>query len=303
MGKISFVLLLLLHSLSLLGASFVDLGKEGNSFGKKRFKSYLAKKNHCTDPKDGFPKILITGFGPFKKRGHNTSALVLEKYLGSSLDLSDESFGGEVTQTTKKINGIDTHLCFLKLEVMWDLSSAIIATETENFQPDLVLMMGEGSEGTIIIETSAKSTASKLNGYNFQGEREPELNTPKSFSLLHKKSKAKTYENMTWDAQGIFNETISMMQGSPENFILKLAPRHRKKNIYICNAVSFTTLHALNNKPLYLFDDKLVIKSTFNKEIKAGFLHLPKLSSYQAESDEIMDFLALFLEKAISVHL
>lgn len=281
----------------------MDLGKEGNKYGKSQFKKYQAKANHCQDPKDGLPKILITGFGPFKKRGHNTSAIVLENFLGKEIDLNKESYGGELFQTKKNINGQDVHLCFLKLEVFWDLSSAIIINEAQNFMPDLILMMGEGAEGTIYIETSAKSTASMLRGFNYAGEEVSELNTPQSFSLLHNKSKANKYEQMTWDAESIFNETISMMKGSPENFILKLAPKHRKKNIYICNAVSFTTLHALKNKNLYLFDDNLVIKPRFDKEIKAGFLHLPKLSSYQAESSEVIEFLTDFLEKALFVHL
>lgn len=301
MNTLRFIIFTLLLSTNCFGAYDVDLGEVGNDYGFKKFKKYQAKKHHCADPKDGLKKIMITGFGPFKKRGHNTSALTLEKFAKEEIKLKEESFGGEVRQKIMTIDDQEVQFCFVKLEVFWDLSSAIILNEAALFKPDLILMMGEGYEGQITIETTARNTSSKSSGYNFMGEK-LEINTPQEFLLMNRKSGAHKFETMTWDATQIYEKTIGSMKRSPENLVLNLATKHRKRNIYICNAVSFTTLHSLQNKPLYLFKDKLLMKPSFEKEIQAGFLHLPKLTEFQV-TEKMLTFLSDFLKKTIEVHL
>lgn len=283
-------------------SSFIDLGKAGNIYGYKQYTSYVKKTNHCITTRSENPRIIITSFGAWEKRKNNLSSTLLNEFASEELTLTDDSFFGETLNKTITIKNKSIDVCFIKLAVAWDISSAILIHETERFQPELVIMMGDGLKGKLMIETKARNLTAMLTGFNYKGNELGALNTPKGFSSITGKFRASRYMNMNWNYKKLKKSLLSIIEDHPAPFEIQLNKRHMKSNSFICNALSYTFLQAINNNNISLFKKKLKIYPTFKKRIVTGFLHLPDLEE-EERTVENLELLNQMLTSVIDVNL
>src|SRR5207249_3008702 len=93
-------------------------------------------------PKPGFKRVLLSGFGPFGPTAENVSGLTLEAW-GSFQSPKDDADVFGVTRDIM-IAGKNIQVCFLVTSTTWDIASAILVSEMEQFSPNFVLMTGRG---------------------------------------------------------------------------------------------------------------------------------------------------------------
>jgi hypothetical protein len=279
-----------------------DFGKKGNIYSYNQYLSYIQKDNHCTQTGSNNPKVIISAFGKWKKNESNISSSVLEEIAQTVISLSDESYFGETINKTISISGKQVDVCLLKLSVAWDISSAILIHESQLFEPDFVLMTGDGLTGKLMIETKARNLNSMSTGYRFDGSEIGKLNTPREFGNITGRTRAPKYSNMTWKFEEIKTQLSTLMSDLDLNYILQLNRNHLKSNIFVCNSLSYTFLQAINNREIHLFKKLLKLKPKFNKVPLTGFIHLPSIKTTD-QSTSILKDLESIIKKIISIHI
>ena len=289
-----------------VSATKTDLGPAGNKEVVASFASYKNKALHCSDkaadPKE--PRILMTGFGPFQGTAFNISGVVVQSLANPSFwpneykeesdipsdiasangMVSSKSFGGEAIERHLVIRQKKYHVCFLILDVKWDLAAAIILHEAERFQPRAILMSGLGGDyGSANFEGGAVNHATSSPGFNSDGSIN-QTNRPIASYVLPTSDQAPLGSIlMTWNASALAKIASSYTQEIDQGYTIRGLAEPRMSNDYICNNVSYVTLQALTGKSILLAGSTLTIQLPA-QSIPAGFFHYPRDASKNASS-------------------
>jgi len=287
--------------------SMTDLGPAGNAAISRVFSSYQRQGRHCEDVGSHGRRILISGFGRFSGAAFNISGAVIRSmadpgFWPSEFDsrsttaaagaapqaghLSAHDHGGWTAQRTLTIDGEIFEVCFVLVDVLWDLSAAIILHEAERFRPDLILMTGRGAQShSATIEAGALNVASAQAGFAADGQVLAN-NSPLSRWVLPIPETGETPPPeiaMTWDGAALADGLSPLMAAMPGGFQVTAAHAARPENTYICNNVSYVVLNALQGFPVTLAGDLLRLTPQL-QESRAGFFHYPMQTPLSAAS-------------------
>jgi hypothetical protein len=278
-----------------------DLGTVGNTFVLSRFKNYKARrtkiKSGCIG-KSEHRRVLITGFGLFSGVSSNISGAVSnskssENFFSDSTGMEEikssigtftrgkigqKEFGGRTKVRIMNFDNLDYEICFLTLDVIWDLAASIIIDEARQFNPDLIIMTGlnGADENGLTLEGGALNSASYHGSFGADGKR---LDIkPRSRAIIKfVKRKAPKVLPMTWDNEKIAKKIEWEVNGIDKNYKVNYPDDARPSNDYICNNISFAVLAAMAGYETGLAGGKIRFKA---KKLKAkvGFLHYPNKS-------------------------
>ncbi len=257
-----------------------QLGVTGNQLVAKRFKEYKTSGSHCEATGSG-KRVLVTGFGLFTGVDYNISGVVVGSYADGSGAvasgiLAEENKGAVAKTRSLTINGKSLEVCFLTLDVQWDLAAAIIINETESFQPAFVLMTGRGSD-TANFEAGALNKAMTLSGFESDGDAHTD-NTPQYDYILMNRP-AKSW--MAWNPAQLKAGTQDLIQSIGHQVTFASAPR--SDNTYICNNVSYVVLEAIKGAHISLAGGYLRMNPVITGSPKAGFFHFPAAANNSPE--------------------
>jgi pyrrolidone-carboxylate peptidase len=278
-----------------------DFSTVGNDEVFDRYQSYLKKPRRCEFSGKG-KRVLLTGFGLFSGVPYNISGALIENFMNpqvwpevidtshaapavpSSLKvahgiLGKNESGSRITHREIKIDQKTYEVCFVMVDVLWDFAGAVIASEMERLQPDLVIMTGRGDD-RLILESAARNSAAPLPGFYSNGNAASE-NTPVSKTIDTKESD-ELIVPMTWNNQALHQRIAPLVQ---ELGFESYAPNAwRPGNNYICNNLSFITLLAAEGGVFQLAGGSLTVSSHLNKAPQVGFMHLPAHAEVSKES-------------------
>jgi pyrrolidone-carboxylate peptidase len=276
-----------------------DLGPTGNARVASTFASYKAKGYGCSAYGYG-KRAIVTGFGLFEGAAYNISGTVvgalgnktftpwdvsLASTPASSMQplsywgfLRNEDYGGRAVNRTIRIDGEYVSVCFLTLDVIWDLAASIIVHEMQRFQPDLVLMSGRGGSYAGV-EYGAVNSATQYSGFAASGARIPD-NTPVGYD-------AKILENgpdtltMTWPQAAMASAMRGQLRGL--SYQVYTEDEARPENDYICNNVSYVALAAAQGLPISLAGGRIpTVTLSLHSQPKIGFFHYPSSAGRSA---------------------
>ncbi len=283
-----------------------NLGASGNTKVKDEFTGYVTKSEGagCGVPnaESTDKRVIVTGFGLFSGADYNISGKVVESMATgfwsadvtgttsaapaeASIEPSDGGIaaseaGGQTRRRKIRVDGKTYDVCFIVLDVKWDLASAIIVHEMDRFKPAMVLMSGRGGEeSTLVFEGGALNSASTYNGFASGGEALGTANAPVAAGerILPDKLPANgkpDHVAMTWDNATL--ATVAEKAVKSVGYTVEREPAGRLDNNYICNNVSYVVLYGARGDELRLAGGNLVLKlATPAPATKIGFLHLP----------------------------
>jgi hypothetical protein len=254
-----------------------ELGRDGNEAVAARFARYVAKPRSAPPPAAG-RRVLVSGFGLFKGVSFNISGLVASALASPDLAAADgtvreDDHGAWVRERRLDVHGVDTELCLVTLDVLWDLAAAILVHEMRRWQPELVVMLGRG-HGQAIFETGALNAARAMAGFAADGAS-VETNRPLTPQLTPGDPGASLA--MTWNA-GAAHAAVSGRIAAL-GFETVVAAGARPANDYICNNVSYAALCAASPtplRPLPLAGGRIELQpGSVVSQPRIGFLHLP----------------------------
>ncbi|MBI3507665.1 MAG: hypothetical protein HY059_22755 [Proteobacteria bacterium] len=271
-----------------------DLGDEGNSLVARRFETYrwTHPRGDCRAAGAG-RRVLVTGFGPFSGAPYNVSGTVARSMADPAfwpdrvdLDrpaaapsaaptpgaLSASDNGGLAASRTLVIDGQAYDVCFLTLDVLWDLAGAILIHEAAHFKPELILMTGRGNR-VASFEAGALNKADRLNGYDSAGRPMGRGNLPQSDWLLEDYPVGHALA-MTWDPAAAAE--ASRGEIAALGYLAEAQTGPRFSNDYLCNNLSFLALHAAEGRAASLADGRIKLDApAFDARPVVGFLHFP----------------------------
>ena len=291
-----------------------DLGRAGNEAVLSSYGSYVAKGDAgCLAASDSPAKrVIVTGFGLFSGVAYNISGVAVQSMADSAFWsgtvvngttsspgdadvaaasglLAAEDFGGKAVNRVISVDGHSYQVCFLTLDVKWDLASSIIVYEMQRFKPDMVLMSGRGGlVDTVTLEAGALNVAMKLTGYSASGQELGAGNIPavNGERILPDKVGPHGVADsiaMSWD-----NTALAAAATSPLRSIgLKIEAERaaRPSNEYICNNVSYVALYAARGDKLKLAGEELEMEIPGGlPNAKIGFMHLPTGATNDAKT-------------------
>lgn len=287
-------------------AAKTDLGSEGNRAVVQTFESYKNKIQHCfantTEPSE--KRILMSGFGPFQGTAMNISGVVVQSLANpvfwpqefhdgdeiptglkaASERLTRDSFGGEAKERHLVIQNRKYHVCFLILDVKWDLAAAIILHEMQSFQPHAVVLSGLGGDsGSATFEGGAVNQATSLPGFNSDGSVNQNNRPITSYILPAAQGMPLGSVLMSWNAPALALRAKPYAQMIDDGYAVHGLTIARNGNDYICNNVSYVTMEALKGSSILLAGSTLKI-SLPAQTIPAGFFHYPLASHKDPES-------------------
>jgi len=278
-----------------------DFNKEGNEDVADRYHAFLKRPERCEFRGPG-RRVLLTGFGLFAGVPFNISGALIENFarmdvwpenvitsagpiaLKPGLELKqgrleDSSGGVKVVNRRLRIDGADYNFCLVLLDVLWDFAGAVIAAEMERFQPDLVVMSGRGSEG-VIVESAAKNTAIPLSGFKSSGDQDAN-NTPTSDAINTGASPDLIVE-MTWDNKALARRIAPRVKAL--GYETHAPDAWRPGNDYICNNLSFITLHAARGTRFDLAGGLVHVQPVLPSQPQIGFVHLPAAATLDPQT-------------------
>jgi len=272
-----------------------DLGYYGNLQVDAKFKAYKQKPTPgCKAATTSNKRVIVTGFGLFSGVDYNISGvvvssmasetftpsgLVTNNFVESMSASSGTTHGGTITTVdsgarvvnrTMKLDGVSYDICFITMDVIWDLAAAIITYEMEAFKPHLVMMTGRGGASGIF-EGGARNFATASSGYESNGLSAPSNTPNQSYILAAKALSAET--PMTWDSKKLLAASKSLIDeiGLPMTY----APASRPSNNYICNNVSYVVLEAAKGTAIRLAGGRIRLYPTAAPDRVIGFMHFP----------------------------
>ncbi|MBQ49826.1 MAG: hypothetical protein CMP10_20765 [Zetaproteobacteria bacterium] len=285
-----------------------DLSASGNFEVTQRFKSFMTKDLHCTKPTSSHKRVILTGFGLFTGVSYNISGMAIEamskqQYWPDVIDeidyqerlsqlsnnklihielgaLRTKDRGGRIAQRTLSIQGNQYEVCFINLDVIWDLAAAIIMEEAERFQPDMIIMTGRGNQN-LIFEGGALNQVNTLHGFDNYGnpvhQNTPAVNT----TVLPPESPGvQNHIKMNWDGINLNNINKDIFTAMK---LQSLTPdKGRKENTYICNNTAYVVGHGIKGVTLELAGKKLILNPSAIENCKFGFMHFSLLTKNRA---------------------
>jgi len=272
-----------------------DLGYYGNLQVDAKFKAYKQKPTlGCKAATTTSKRVIVTGFGLFSGVNYNISGVVVSSMADQTLTpsiLSTNNFveslntlaggassgtintvdsGARTVNRTMKLDGVSYDICFITMDVIWDLAAAIITYEMEAFKPHMVMMTGRGGASGIF-EGGARNYATASSGFESNGFSAP-TNTPNQSYILA--AKALSSETpMTWDSKQLLAASKGLIDeiGLPMTY----AQASRPSNNYICNNVSYVVLEAAKGTAIRLAGGRIKLYPTAAPSRVVGFMHFP----------------------------
>ncbi len=296
-----------------------DLGILGNSYVARRFESYKERRDSmeagCVASTEN-RRVIVTGFGLFTGVTSNISGAITNSM--SSLEFfSDLSGMSEIKSSSRmhtpgkiaeaeygarsnvrilSLKGEKFEVCFLTLDVIWDLAAAIIIDEARRFKPDLIIMSGlNGADRYgLTLEGGAINKAIKSGAYGANGKLLTIM--PRKEYILKGDSIPSTLA-MTWDNKKLAGSIEREVEGIDKSYVIRSPAAARSSNNYICNNVSFAVLASLAGHPVDLAGSMISFPALTQKA-KAGFLHYPANSrNIDYEINEWSKVLGLIISK------
>lgn len=290
MPRLALLLLLLLPAPL---ADATDLGP-GNQALAKRFEAYK-KGGHRSKKSTARHRVMITGFGLFSGVDYNISGVVVDsmanekfwpKLHGATVQyappkasevgsgkLSERDGGARVRQRLLTINDLEVEVCFLVLDVLWDLGAAITLYEAQNFRPQLIIMTGRGGR-TAVFESGALNRAAGHPGFRASGDPDRRNQPVTPYVLDPSHEGIESAIAMPWDNEALAKMAREVLAGLDPPHEVVAAPAARKGNTYICNNISAVVLHALKGVEVRLAGGHIKLRSDL-EGVKGGFLHYP----------------------------
>jgi hypothetical protein len=177
------------------------------------------------------------------------------------------------------INGSAYDVCFLILDVIWDLAAAIIVNEMRRFEPDMILMSGRGGP-TGYLEAAAMNTATASPGYEASGAPLAS-NIPQSQYILPHRPPGHAV-HLNWKPQELIRQIDPLLELL--NAPLQAASTARIGNDYICNNISYIVAEATLGTTVELAGGTVKISSVAAPHRAVGFMHLPSATPMTRES-------------------
>lgn len=276
-----------------------------NETVRRTFEAYKKSSKHCT-PGTTESRAIVTGFGLFG-HGDNISgvnALNMSREAfwpekiklsewknlipNTSVHLSDElktENGVWVKQRTLEINRRKVEVCFLYLDVQWDLAASIILFESSLFKPDVVIMGGmNGVEPTVTYwETQAINSARAYEGFTSDGQKDLGNIPRKVESKILENHPFENIVNLTWNGSMLASATSPIIKAISSEYDSRSRPMELRNN-YICNNVSYAVSVGLSGQDVALAGELIRIQAS-SKTAKVGFLHYPKNASEEDRID------------------
>jgi pyrrolidone-carboxylate peptidase len=266
-----------------------DLGSVGNAEVANSFEQFKMRAGDCQGA-TSLPRAIVTGFGLFSGASYNISGVVVESLslpeLTSSLidldnfsrtvtlsskvasgTLSAQDSGARTRVRTMQIDGQSAEVCFILLDVKWDLAAAIIIRQMQIFQPRAVLMTGRGGSDARYEVASLNQTMGYA-GFDHSGVY-AENNSPKSAEIV---SGGPSSLTMSWHAVQRQNATEALIRRL--GYAAATSNGARSDNTYICNNVSYAVLFAATGQKIALAGGKITLDGS-DTDAQIGFFHYP----------------------------
>ena len=278
---------------SAIDANATDLG-EGNRAMKTRFDAWK-ERGPKSKASDAPRRVMVTGFGLFSGVDYNISGVTVASMADpafwpatvsladlpeagaehvASGKLVDADLGAKHWQRSLEIDGVTYEVCFLVLDVLWDLGAAIVLEEARRFQPHLIVMTGRGGRRTVF-ESGAVNSATGYSGFRYDGAPDRE-NVPATPHVIDPALPGvEAAIPMTWDAPRLAAAAKPIIEAMGRGHEVYAAPRARPENNYICNNISCAVLHGIARKDVALAGGEIRIEDIALPDTAAGFLHLP----------------------------
>lgn len=272
----------------------VNLGTKGNNDAADRFQKYTQKNGGCKASTNS-QRVLLTGFGLFDSE-YNISGLVVEnmssdKFWPSKSKISDSvpvdikkvadgtlkgaEASGIAINRTLTIDEKTYDVCFLILDVRWDVAAAIIVHEMQRFQPNLVVMTGRSGRQAAVIEGAAQNRTMIYGGFFNDGKMDT-INTPKSENenvLPANDAGVQQIIRMSWDNKELQRATSNLIDQLGYKVDAPSTPSD--SSTYVCNNVAFVANHAALGVTLNLAGGQIVLKPNIKSAPQIGFFHYP----------------------------
>ncbi|MGE0174128.1 MAG: hypothetical protein AB7T49_15125 [Oligoflexales bacterium] len=292
-----------------------DLGPVGNEKVYERFEAFKQSGKGCdaslSNPANSKAKrtrVMVTGFGLFQGVDYNISGVVAESMMdpefwpestnlfqgpGSPADklseasdgrLDSEDQGAKAVTRNISVNGRDLTVCFMLLDVYWDLAGAIVIDQIEKFQPDFVFMTGRGAEEPVY-EWGAINNAKHASGFESDGTVAAEstpVNEAYNYVLPTNTIGVSYNAPLLWDNKRLVEVTKDDIAAL--GFAAIAPPAPRPSNDYICNNISYIVVHAVKGVNVQLAGEKISLKITVPKIPKVGFFHYPAAAKNEKDS-------------------
>ena len=288
-----------------------------NELVAEAFSNYKSQNSHCSQGSAG-RRVMIAGFGQFS--GPNSSnisgvvamSMARQEFWPSQAQKFKElngdpnsffrhedlttSNGGYAVQRQLNIAGKSFDVCFLYLDVVWDLSASIILHEASLHKPELIIM--SGMNGGQRVETFWEGSAINnavvgVTGFDNQGNNIID-NVAVSDRAGAKVLPSLAYNAvvpLTWDATFLADVNRELIQEINPKYGSRAASA-RTENTYICNNVSIAVASALAGNDLQLAGGSIAFsKESFDFKAQVGFLHYPSDSSVAGTVDRGKDIL------------
>lgn len=288
-----------------------DLGELGNSYVNARFESYKAKNpnGQCVRNRPDLPSAILTGFGIFNGITYNISGEIVKNASGSIQDpqaatpyLDASDYGGRALTRVLELNHHEVEVCFLNLEVTWDLAASIILFESLHFTPSAILMMGRGFGQSVDFVPQANNVTSPSTGYDYSGKMLEKENSPKSKWILNTPGAPKKMP-FRWNGKKLAKSVKSELSGS--KYTVKYLGKADGLGGFICNSLGYTIGAALNGNEVRLAGGEIVFdRDTLKSTASFGFLHLPAVDAFESTlTESTLDNLTRLVLKTLSIML
>ncbi len=278
-----------------------NLGQAGNERVLRSFNNYkLARAMNVVGCKarGNHPRAIVSGFGLFSGNSFNISGVVVESLANKAIfpdemETSVQSlraaplgavedgklpFYGSEAQTwnrTLVIDGKPFDVCFIHVDVMWDLAAAIVIHEMFEFRPAVVLMSGFAAGQIVRVEKGSHNNAGRSPAYNRDGSAARAVAPRERYLLPPNAPGVQNMINMTWDNKSIATHISPLVKEIWNKFEVKPTEKINENDDYICNNTSYVVLHAAKGVEVELAGGKVRLKASGPLPAKIGFLHLP----------------------------
>lgn len=281
----------------------MDFGPNENQRIRKRLKDYrdLPRLPFL----EGYDrKVMITGFGLFKGAKSNITSCLVRALADPTFYLSEQDpekpprlgslaevprgevlsdIGVDRSVRLLQLGDTKVLLYLLNVDVLWDFAAGVIQHELQVYEPDALLMMGQGKD-KVILEAGACNQATQLSGFARSGDPCPDNLPPSSQLLEGGNSELK----MHWPRKQIADRIEAVAERLGVEVILPEG--FRSENTYICNQISYASLLTSSGTGLNLAGE-LTPCSAKKSPQHIGFLHLP-LREKLSEA-ELRDWMAI----------